>query len=1332
MGPREQRLAAVAARLEQVAAAQDLSPVLEPGALTEARRLTEILRDDDGDMQTRYVLGWLHWYRYQALPEGQDRQDLNAAIDMFTPCFIVGVEGLPKPLLPVLAEQAVPVATVIHQEVLGSANRDLIPTDVDLWQRILDATPTDDPDRAGRMSNLGTSLAIRFEHSRALADLDAAIQAIQAAVAATPDGHPNQDERLSNLGRVLVTRFEHTRALADLDAAIQAIQAAVAATPADHRNRAFHLDNLATTLATRFEHTGAQADQDAAINAGRAAAEATPADHPDRAGRINSLGSLLRARFQRTAALADLDAAIAAFQAALQATPNGHPDWAQYLNNLGSTLEVRFEHTGALADLDAAIEDLEAAVAATPVGHPNRALRLSNLGGALQARFGRTGTLADLDAAIEAGRAAVTAAPADHPDRARYVSNLGNALQARFERTGTLADLDAAVKALEEAAAATPAGHLNRAPTLSNLGDALRARFERTGTLADLDAAIEALDTAAQDTLAGEPDRAVILSSLGAGLVTRFRRTGARADLDAAIEVGRAAVQATPAGDRRATSLNILGAALLTRFGRDGAQADLDAAIEAIATAVQATGSRPDRVQYLNGLGNALLTRFERTDALADLDAGIAALEAAVTAAPADWPVRTWMLSNLGTSLRTRFERSGTLADLEAAIEAGRAAEAAAPADHPGRTIVLYNLGASLLTRFDHTGVMADLDAAIEADRAAVTATPADHPDQAKFLGNLGMALRTRFRRTGAQADLDAAISVYTQAFEVGTAAASIRVRAARTAAGLAAQTEPGRAADLLGNAVRLLPEVTPRQLGRSDQQYAIGGFAGLAADAAALALADPGTTNVKSATRALRLLEEGRAVLLSQALDTRSDLSDLRHQHPELAARFTELRTQLDQPEDLSQPVTSPDPSPDPPGRAAETRRRLAGAFAAVLEQIRTLDGFASFGLPPSTGELLAEAASGPVVTFNISVYRSDALLLTGDGITSLELPGLSYETLAGQIDSFHKARRTAAHPGAGIANRIGAQDKLLEILGWLWDTAAGPVLDALGFDQPPPSGAVWPRIWWAPGGLLSLLPIHAAGHHTEPLTGDQARRTVMDRVISSWTPTIRALRYARQHAPSLPAGRALIVAMPVTPGLPGGGELPNVPEEVARVRALLPDTVLLAEPGDQRASGSSEIPTRKNVLGQLPGCAIAHFACHGFSDPADPSKSLLLLHDHDNAPLTVASLAPVDLGQAELAYLSACDTALTSTAGLIDEAIHLTTAFQLAGFPHVIGTLWEINDELAVTIADTFYTDLRTSPSTLETGQAARALHKAVRAARDQLPRTPSLWAAYLHAGT
>ena len=371
--------------------------------------------------------------------------------------------------------------------------------------------------------------------------------------------------------------------------------------------------------------------------------------------------------------------------------------------------------------------------------------------------------------------------------------------------------------------------------------------------------------------------------------------------------------------------------------------------------------------------------------------------------------------------------------------------------------------------------------------------------------------------------------------------------------------------------------------------------------------------------------------------------------------------------------------------------------------------------------------------MTFNVSVYGSDALLLTADGITSLRLHGITQYTLIEQINVFRRALETSTDPGASAPERTAAQKQLLKVLGWLWDNAAEPVLDALGYRQSPPPDATWPRVWWIPGGLLGMLPFHAAGHHTESLAPGQERRSVMDRVVSSYTPTIRALRYARQHArrAASTGGPTLIVAMPVTPGLPGGGALPYVPAEVARVRVLLPDPVMLAEPGIPM-NGSSGIPTRANVLTQLPECSIVHFACHGASDPVDPSRSLLLLHDNDSAPLTVASLAPVNLDQAQLAYLSACSTASTPAIELTDEAIHLTTAFQLAGFPHVIGTLWEINDELAVDVAGAFYSALRAGPHILDFSRAAWSLHQAVRALRDKYPSAPSLWAAYLHTGS
>lgn len=168
-----------------------------------------------------------------------------------------------------------------------------------------------------------------------------------------------------------------------------------------------------------------------------------------------------------------------------------------------------------------------------------------------------------------------------------------------------------------------------------------------------------------------------------------------------------------------------------------------------------------------------------------------------------------------------------------------------------------------------------------------------------------------------------------------------------------------------------------------------------------------------------------------------------------------------------------------------------------------------------------------------------------------------------------------------------------------------------------------------------------------------------------------------------------------------------------------------------DAGTGDSIRLPTKANVLARLPECAVAHFACHGSSDLTDPSNSSLLLYDHDSDPFTVAGLAEVRLDQAQLAYLSACRTAFTGRADLIDEAIHLTSACQLMGFPHVIGTMWAIGDTLAANVADAFYRALSDTGGALRTTRAAEALHRTILGLRDRFPQAPSLWAAYLHAG-
>jgi CHAT domain-containing protein len=229
--------------------------------------------------------------------------------------------------------------------------------------------------------------------------------------------------------------------------------------------------------------------------------------------------------------------------------------------------------------------------------------------------------------------------------------------------------------------------------------------------------------------------------------------------------------------------------------------------------------------------------------------------------------------------------------------------------------------------------------------------------------------------------------------------------------------------------------------------------------------------------------------------------------------------------------------------------------------------------------------------------------------------------------------------------------------------------------------------------GGQLALLPIHAAGRFP-------GGATVLDRVVSSYTPTVRALRHAVDRPEE--AGDLVIVA--------SGANLRGAEREAARIAALTPATVM-----------SGPAATVDAVRVALSEHASAHFACHAASDLDDPSAGHLRLHD---GPLSVLDVSALDLPGGRLAVLSACETSL-GTHRIPDESLHLVSAFQLAGYARVVGTLWPVNDLVARLVA----VDLHEGIAAGE--DVATALHEAVRRCRARFDRTPTLWAAYLHSG-
>ena len=206
------------------------------------------------------------------------------------------------------------------------------------------------------------------------------------------------------------------------------------------------------------------------------------------------------------------------------------------------------------------------------------------------------------------------------------------------------------------------------------------------------------------------------------------------------------------------------------------------------------------------------------------------------------------------------------------------------------------------------------------------------------------------------------------------------------------------------------------------------------------------------------------------------------------------------------------------------------------------------------------------------------------------------------------------------------------------------------------------------------------------------------------------------------------MFVGMPETPAQ---GKLPSVVAEIKELSNLFSSHI---------QTTVIQRPTRETVLPALRDHQIVHFSCHGYSSPIDPSQSKLLLQDWETSPLTVSDLTALNIPLPEFAFLSACHSASLKDFRLLSESITLASAIQLAGYPSVVGTLWNVGDKHAAEIAKDVYTWIL-AKNKLDTERSAESLHYAVLSLRDRIrkvpgfskkmPDDPLVWAPYIHIG-
>lgn len=690
----------------------------------------------------------------------------------------------------------------------------------------------------------------------------------------------------------------------------------------------------------------------------------------------------------------------------------------------------------------------------------------------------------------------------------------------------------------------------------------------------------------------------------------------------------------------------------------------------------------------LIGWATCLGLRYERLSDLEDINGALCLGLKALSLGHKNPPEYATCLNSLGSFHALRYERLGDVADLQTAISLIREVMNHVTCLYSEDMVKYYsNLGCMLSWRFNRVGNVTDFEEAVALLRSAI-AEPYTEPSrgQAMLMSNLADLLASdkcheSYTRSHAESYF-----YYVKIWYYKSAPPLLRLRAAQKASSyLNACGEWQKSSELLREAVSFLSAINSDFLSRADQQYVLKKFGSLSTLTASVMLQAG-----ESQYDILRVLENGRGIIsrlcLRQSGDVRSRYpihnSPCKSHKPYLATTHEYLTHNEGEPNESR---TEHDPE--------HFFHQDNARFKCQLRQA---------------------VPSGTMVIINESPIRCDAIVVRGGEVGNVRLNNLSSHDITAWNEALKKIRD-------GKETEI-SRPRQQQILESLWDTIACPILDALGLKEKPVRTKEWPRLWWVLTGQLCQLPIHAAGKPNHNFS-----ESVMNRVISSYSPSIRALFHSRRE--SCPVySRALghmMVGMAKTPSLP---ELACAKEEVDAAAKL------------SRCKSVSilENPTKHNVLSKISAAHVFHFAGHGKFNRVSPLNSCLALDDWQRDPLSVDNLLTLNLNRCGdghfLAYLSACGTGMNAADNLQDESINFMSAFQIAGFRHTIGSLWDVKDTLAVDMAREFYSYLGRNTKVSD-DTVAISLHQAARRLRSRASSYSDedylSWAAYIHSG-
>ncbi|KAF5597501.1 uncharacterized protein FSUBG_8536 [Fusarium subglutinans] len=885
-------------------------------------------------------------------------------------------------------------------------------------------------------------------------------------------------------------------------------------------------------------------------------------------------------------------------------------------------------------------------------------------------RYKRIGLITDLDKAISMATKAIDLTPENHARLTQRLINLSVYWHEKYPRSDpqNVQGLRDSIKASRNAIAALPEAYPNRGTILDQLSTKLGLLFMQTRELVLIEENIAVQREAVEVTPISNPKRVFFLANLAAPLTGRHQVLGNKEDLDEAIQICRDVIAQTDENSPQLLErLGNLSLGLSERYDTHGDQIDLDEAIEVVKQAIEVTEENSlERMAQLSNYANFLGDRYLRAGNISDLEESIHIFDM-VCGHLADEEVyldRHKCFSNFGIQLSRRYRRIGTVADLKQAIQVGRKACELSPEDD-SKSKYLSNLAIILKHEYFRTDDPEVLEEAIGVQRKAVEAVHKNHPNIFATLHNLATLLTTKYKLTQKLEDLEEAL------------------RLGRQAVDLTPEDHANRAACLNTLAVQLSD--MSKKTGLSSHLHESIRYGREALD----------ITEEIHPERANRLVNQGGRY--------GKELVQYYAAVPDWDKAYEAVKTAMDLVPNLIAQTTS---NVDKQDALVQVYGLSSDAAAVALSANRGALAALRF-LEQGRGMMAASVEESRMETLDL---RTEYPKLA-ERLTRLQNQIRSSGAVGHSRDEIH--RPSSSGRQVGISHDLDELHKLLD------EIRRKPGFE--DFLSAPSESSI--KNAAIPGAIMV---INASEFRRDAIIVER------DQIRSIPLPLLTILdirsnaQQAHTSSPKILEWLWHTIAEPVLGAL---GVTEVSPEERLPRIWWIPTGLLSIYPlhaAGRHYQGSQEAvidramfevvqpkSLKEEIVSQLPGCKVFHFAGHGATNLREPSQSSLLLEDE---PLTVSTLLDTNIQQYSpfLAYLSACGTGQVAHEKYLDENIHLISAFQLAGFRHVIGTLWEVGDDISVHMARITYEAIQRGDSADES--VCRGLHKATLKLRDQ----------------